>query len=147
MAYHVVKRRFMAGEQASLHNQEMKVVALKTFGQRLKSAMKEANVTQASLARDFKITPQAINQWTVAKIPPELTLDRWVSLSRLLNINLEWLCFGVGRKERADMNPHVFEMVRQFQQLEPTQQEVIMATIGTLLLQKGAGIFAEGKRP
>lgn len=124
-----------------------KVVALKTFGQRLKSAMKEADVTQAALSRSFNITPQAVNQWTGAKIPPELTLDRWVSLSRLLNINLEWLCFGIGNKERTDMDPQVFEMVRQFQQLEPGQQQAIMVTIGTLLSQKGGGVFTEGKRP
>lgn len=125
----------------------MKVVPLRKFGDRLREALKEADKSQADLSRHFKITPQAINQWVGAKKPPELEIDRWLQLSQFLNINLEWLCWGVGRKGRVDMNDQAFELLRRFQLLDANQQEIVNTTIDTFIAQKGnPKVFPEGKR-
>jgi transcriptional regulator with XRE-family HTH domain len=142
-----VKWRFIATQKGRLYTEQMRITPIKAFGARLKGAIDAAGVSQADLAREYGVTPQAIYGWTVSKKPPDLAIERWVSLSRKLDVNLEWLALGIGSKERADMKPAVFEMVRQFQQLEPAQQQVIMTTISTLLLQKSELPFEAGKRP
>jgi transcriptional regulator with XRE-family HTH domain len=146
MAYYRVKRHFMAQMKAALYDPRMNVTPLKKFGDRLKDALTAADISQAELARRTKITPQAVNQWTVAKLPPELTLDRWVFLSRLLNINLEWLAYGVGNRERVDMDERAFDVLRRFKQLDPAHQEIISTSINVFLGQQSPAHFAEGNR-
>jgi transcriptional regulator with XRE-family HTH domain len=125
----------------------MRITPIKAFGSRLSESLKRADVSQADLARHFKITPQAVNQWTKARKPPELLIDRWVSLSNLLNVNLEWLSLGIGQQERADMDSAAFDLLRRYQRLDAAQQQVISATIDTLLSQNSsAPAFDQGKR-
>lgn len=137
----------MAIDQGRLYAGAMRITPIKAFGPRLKGALKDAGVSQADLSREYEVTPQAIYGWTVSKHPPDLAIERWVSLSRKLGVNLEWLAFGIGPRERADMNPAHFDMLRQFQQLDTAQQQVIMTTIASLLLQKDGASFDAGKRP
>lgn len=126
----------------------MNVTPLRHFGKRFQEAIDGAGISQADLARHFKVTPQAIHGWKKSKYPPALTVDRWVSLATLLNVNLEWLALGIGPRERADMSdPMMLEMLRQFRQLDGAQRQVIMATIAALLLQKHDGGFEAGNRP
>jgi transcriptional regulator with XRE-family HTH domain len=142
-----VKRHFIAGWKGWLYNSQMRIAPIRAFGKRLEEAIKSADLSQADLARHFKITPQAIYGWTKAKNPPALTIDRWVSLSLLLNVNLEWLSLGIGQRERAEMDSEAFNMLRRFQQLEPAQKQVISATIDSLLSQNSGSVnFDQGKR-
>ena len=137
----------MARAKVLLYYVPMKVSAIKGFGPRLVEAMEGAGVSQADLARFFEVTPQAIYAWTKYRRNPRLSIDRWVSLSQKLNVNLEWLALGLGPKERADMNPAVFEMLRRFQQLDPAQQQVIMTTIAALLSHRAEAGFSAGNQP
>lgn len=125
----------------------MKVTTIRPFGSRLKEALKDSGVTQADLARHFKITPQAINQWTTAKTPPELEIDRWISLSQILNTNLDWLCLGTGRKGRVEMTDQAFDFLRRFQMLNDRDREIVNNMMNTMLVQRDkAENFPAGKR-
>ncbi|MCE1176006.1 MAG: helix-turn-helix domain-containing protein [Burkholderiales bacterium] len=74
---------------------------MKTFGQRLRTAIKNRDITQANLVEKLDISGQTLQQW--------LRDDNYPSIPNLLNLSEEldtspaWLLFGTGDEQRTDI--------------------------------------------
>jgi transcriptional regulator with XRE-family HTH domain len=74
-----------------------------TFGQRIKLARKQANLTQEELANlisnmldNKKISRTSITQWECGKTK-EVEGSNLIKAAKILNVTPEWLVFGILR--------------------------------------------------
>ncbi len=86
---------------SALNTQAVILLNMKTtLAERLKSAMNEAGLSQAELARRVNVTRSAIAHW-LSGATRELKGDHLVSVSAALKVTPTWLAKGTGQKESA----------------------------------------------
>lgn len=86
-----------------------------TFGQRLKTFRKEAQLTQAELAEKLTVSVQAISKWECDSTMPDIS--QIVPLAALLGVTTDCL-LGVGGDEQADREALHTEVEKITQGLE-----------------------------
>lgn len=70
---------------------------------RLKSARNAAGLTQAGVAAEFAMTPQAVSQWERGEAVPEA--DKFPVLAQLYRVDLKWLITGEGKTPTHEAAP------------------------------------------
>lgn len=105
------------------------------FSKRLNLALQtlpNQPLTAAQIATQFNlryqkepISPQAVHKWLTAQTFP--TTDKIKTLAEWLSVSYEWLRYGMkhdqGESQMSDTDKY---MLQHFQQLKPTQQQVII---------------------
>lgn len=101
-----------------------------TLGNRIKAARErlKPKVTQAAVAKAFRVTVQAVSGWERDEHVPEL--DKIAKLARILKVPASWLLDGRG----APPAPEALESVME--QLDPEQRALIEAMAQTLLQRR-----------
>lgn len=105
---------------------------------RLRQALDASDVTQASIAKHFGVTVQAVSEWFNLKKPGKCEPDRYVDLASLLSVSLVWLLSGKGPREGVIMTEETFGLLRRYQMLKPDQRETIRTVIDSMLAKRPA---------
>lgn len=105
---------------------------------RLRQALDSSEVTQASIAKHFEITVQAVSEWFNLKKPGKCEPDRYPDLCNLLSVSIVWVLSGNGPREGSTMSDEAFDLLRRYQLLQPDQRDMISSAIDGLLTKRPA---------
>ncbi|OOH86382.1 transcriptional regulator [Pasteurellaceae bacterium 15-036681] len=107
------------------------------FSKRLKVALELAgleNLSLAEIANKFNlrhpnkpITPQAVHNWLIGQSIP--TPDKVETLSKWLNISIEWLRYGREDVEGKTLSQDELLMLKYFRNLPAKRQQAILAML------------------
>ncbi len=111
-----------------------------TLGQKLKTLLKEKNMTQEELAEQLDVSRQAVGKWVNDKGIPEVT--KLIQISNMFGVSLDYLLKEEGREESgAESGYYVSgEMLEGYLSCEKLKRKRI---IGGLSLMMLANIFDE----
>jgi transcriptional regulator with XRE-family HTH domain len=73
------------------------VAATRAIGERIKSARRDAGLTQRGLATRLAISAGAVGQWETGKVP---ATSRLAQLASVLDVSLDWLLGGARHLDR-----------------------------------------------
>lgn len=101
-----------------------------TLGKRIKAARErlEPKMTQAAVAKEFRVTVQAVSGWERDAAIPDL--DKIAKLSRILQVPASWLLDGKGKPPAPDALESVMD------RLDPEQRALLEAMAQTLLKRR-----------
>lgn len=103
---------------------------------RLRQALESSGITQASIAKHFGITVQAVSEWFNLNKPGKCEPDRYPDLCGLLSVSIVWLLSGKGPREGIAMTDSAFDLLRRFQMLQPDQRETVNTVIDSFLAKR-----------
>lgn len=121
---------------------------LKGFGKRLQEARKRAGfATQEKLAKRLLVSRAAVSWWESEDDTPHP--DKWDAIARAVDTPWLFLFFGVDAEaspKGVDLSPLEWNLLRLFGQLEPDQQDEVVAIAKSFLAQpEGAAAKAVSK--
>lgn len=101
-----------------------------TLGKRIKEARERLTpkMTQATVAKEFRVTVQAVSGWERDAAIPDL--DKIAKLARLLQVPAAWLLDGKGKPPAPDALESVMD------RLDPEQRALLEAMAQTLLQRR-----------
>ncbi|WP_296210901.1 helix-turn-helix domain-containing protein [Psychrobacter sp. UBA3480] len=70
----------------------------KTLAERLEQSLDENNLKQVDVSKALKVSKAAVSKWLSGASEPSRQYSDM--LAELLNINVDWLCYGEGAKEK-----------------------------------------------
>lgn len=70
----------------------------KTLADRLEQSLKENNLKQVDVSNALKVSKSAVSKWLSGGSEPSRQYSDM--LAKLLNVNVDWLCYGEGAKEK-----------------------------------------------
>lgn len=70
----------------------------KTLAERLEQSLDENNLKQVDVSKALKVSKSAVSKWLSGAAKP--TRQYSDMLAELLNINVDWLCYGEGAKQK-----------------------------------------------
>ena len=107
------------------------------FADRLVIACNDANLPekgrQTVLAKKLQISQPAVAKWFSGKSLP--TIDKVIDLSKLLNVEIEWLITGKGVKH-FDPNKNsdlIKEATSAMSELDATEQQLVVDFVKMML--------------
>ncbi len=111
------------------------------FGERLKTSIKNANLTQKHIAETLGITPQAFTNYiSKNRIPETMILYQ---ISRLCSVSMEWLLTGEGCMDvqghitNANLLPEEVQLLGMIRQLSRDNRIKLEGIVEGLLLAQG----------
>lgn len=87
-------------------------------------------MTQSAIAKEFRVTVQAVSGWERDAAIPDL--DKIANLARLLQVPTSWLLEGKGKPPAPDALESVMD------RLDPDQRALLEAMAKTLLQRRGS---------
>ena len=101
-----------------------------TLGKRIKAARERLvpKMTQAGVAKEFRVTVQAVSAWERDATIPDL--DKIAKLARILQVPSNWLLNGKGKPPAPDALESVMD------RLDPEQRSLLEAMAQTLLQRR-----------
>lgn len=111
-----------------------------TLGQKLKTLLKEKNMTQEELAEQLDVSRQAVGKWVNDKGIPEVT--KLIQISNMFGVSLDYLLKEEGREgSGAESGYYVSgEMLEGYLSCEKQKRERIIGGLSLIML---ANIFVE----
>lgn len=88
---------------STLYRQAITVLNMSTLQERLREALRDADLSQSELARRIKLTRGAVSLWFTGSTK-ELTSENLLATAQALNVNPVWLGSGKGPKKVGDTN-------------------------------------------
>jgi transcriptional regulator with XRE-family HTH domain len=92
---------------------------MNNFKKRLKELLAERHITQNKLAEMIGITQSTVSKWFVLDGHNSPTMNQLIEISRLLQVDLNWLFLGVGDKNMVN-----FYQVDEAKQIDQVQTEL-----------------------
>lgn len=89
---------------------------------------------QASIARHFEISIQAVYQWFSLDEKSRPDMCKIVDLARLLDVSVIWLLCGEGPKEPEPMSPQEYELLRKYRRLSVEGKSAVAALMDGFLI-------------
>lgn len=80
------------------HYGKCEVDSYKDIGNRLRSAMKERNISNSNMACLLEVSPATVSQWLMGK---KFTTRALQNISEKLDLSINWLVFGEGHHRRT----------------------------------------------
>jgi transcriptional regulator with XRE-family HTH domain len=106
-----------------------------SLGARIRQAREARNLSQAEVARAFKLTREAVSQWESGGTAP--TLDRFEALSDLLGVSGEWLLTGRGRPDAMhNVRPDEATLLTAYRALDKQARTAVGNLIANLSPQR-----------
>ena len=111
-----------------------------TLGQKLKTLLKEKNMTQEELAEQLDVSRQAVGKWVNDKGIPEVT--KLIQISNMFGVSLDYLLKEEGREGSAAESGYYVsgEMLEGYLSCEKQKQKRIIGGLSLIML---ANIFDE----
>ena len=85
------------------HSKIIYIMELTDLKDRIRVALKEANISQHELARKCKITHATVSQWLAGNVKT-IRSDTALKVSQVLKVDLTWLLTGKGNKNPQFVN-------------------------------------------
>lgn len=108
-----------------------------SLGARIRQAREAKGLSQAGVARAFKLTREAVSQWESGDTAP--TLDRFEELADLLGVSGEWLLTGRGKPNDVHgIRPEEAALIVDYRALDKQARSAVANLIASLLPKRQA---------
>jgi len=106
---------------------------MKTFLQdRIRSARKEAGLTQQALSDKIGIARAAVAQWETGATT-SIEGNNLMRAAKALGVSAQWLIDGTGEKEEVTLSSREQTIITELRQLPEDQQLMVFHFIGSIL--------------
>ena len=99
------------------------------FKNRLKGLLAERKITQNKLSVMIGINQSSVSKWFAAEGNHSPTLNQLIEISRLLQVNLNWLFLGIGDKNMVNL--YEVDETKQIDQVQ-IELETVMKEVKLL---------------
>ena len=101
------------------------------FTKRLRECVQESPMTQSALARSAGVTKSALSH-ALAGRTTQVNANTAIALARALNVSIEWLIMGIGRRKRV-LSEDAWKVGEIYQELRSDEQVRVMDFFNELL--------------
>jgi DNA-binding XRE family transcriptional regulator len=96
-----------------------------SLAQRVKTARKDARLTQAELARAVKQSRAAVSLWENGSTQ-QLSVESAIAAAEALGVSLKWLVFGTGPQRAGNLSASALALARAFDQMAESEQAEVL---------------------
>jgi len=109
------------------------VMDAETVGERLKTALRRANLTQEQVARRVGVSRSVISHWETGLIE-NIAAAHLAGCAKALHVSLDWLLSGIDHDVQETKAPryvadNLGDLMEAWQMLTPSQQEQYLKEI------------------
>lgn len=109
-----------------------KLALLKTFSDRLKEAIRAADIPKAELASRLGVPPSSVSRWIAGSVPRSETISE---IAKLLGVDANWLITGESQSNESSVlreDPTPYRVTPKIEPLRPAGEPTMLERLETL---------------